>query len=175
MVFGVSIKHWYVYLLVSVIILFGIGIFPCEAQQAANRQSEMGEIKLEGKNIQRLVLQSKGDSQETFKQPGESINLPPGEYKLYEVRLQGGYICHAWIDPNTPSVTVTPQTPAVLKIGAPLKQSVEVERQGRVLTLNYKLLGAGGENYSFERRDKPPIFTVYKADKEIASGNFEFG
>lgn len=160
---------------VGIAILLGTGLCFCRAQETSKQPADIGELKLEGKNIQRLVLQRKNDRQETFRQPGESISLPSGEYQLYEVRLQGGYICYAWRESGAPSITVTSDKPAVLKIGAPLRQTIKVERQGRVLVLNYKLLGVGGESYSFDDRSKPPIFTVYKGDKEIASGKFEFG
>jgi len=73
-----------------------------------------------------------------------------------------------WID-------VGEDKPAVLKVGAPLKQILKAERQGRVLTLDYQLLGIGGENYVRDDRDNPPTFTVYKGDKKIASGTFEYG
>jgi hypothetical protein len=63
----------------------------------------------------------------------------------------------------------------MLKVGAPLKQTVRVQRQGGILVLNYELLGVGGEKYTGPDRSKPPTFTVYKGDKEIASDKFEFG
>jgi hypothetical protein len=63
----------------------------------------------------------------------------------------------------------------VFKVGAPLKQTVKTQRQGRILVLNYELLGIGGEIYTDSNRNKPPTFTVYKGDKEIASDKFEFG
>jgi hypothetical protein len=63
----------------------------------------------------------------------------------------------------------------VLKLGAPLAQTVKVQRQGSVLVLNYELLGSGGEKYSGSNRSKPPTFTIYKGDKEIASDKFEYG
>jgi hypothetical protein len=169
------IKYTFAFLCAGILFSWPTRICLCQTQQNAEKTTEVGELKLEGKNIQRLVLQRKNGNQETFKQPGESISLPPGEYQLYEVRLQGGYICDERGDQNAPLVTVTSDKPAVLKIGAPLRQTIKVERQGGVLILNYKLLGIGDENYSFENVSKPPIFTVYKADKEIASGKFEFG
>ena len=72
-------------------------------------------------------------------------------------------------------VTVAKDKPAVFKVGAPLKQAIRAQRQGRVLMLNYELLGVGGEIYTCPDRSKPPTFTVYRQDKEIASGKFEFG
>jgi hypothetical protein len=52
---------------------------------------------------------------------------------------------------------------------------VKAKRQGGILVLNYELLGVGGEKYTGPDMSKPPTFTVYKGDKEIASDKFEFG
>ena len=64
---------------------------------------------------------------------------------------------------------------AVLKVGAPLVQELELRRQGEGIEFNYKLLGLGGESYVSNQRDKPPSLTVYKGDKVIVSDNFRFG
>ena len=37
------------------------------------------------------------------------------------------------------------------------------------------LNGIGGNGYRADNRDKRPGFVVYKGDKEIASGKFEYG
>lgn len=142
---------------------------------AQERDSAPGELKLEGKYIERLVLLRKDGHREEFNRPEETIRLPMGEYRLREVYLRGGYTCHAWRDSKINWVTVAPEKPAVLKVGAPLKQTVKVERRGRILVLDYELLGAGTEKYTSGDRSKPPTFTVYKGDKEIASDKFEFG
>jgi len=134
----------------------------------------MGELKLEGKHIQQLVLQSRDGKRERFDKPGESITLPAGKYRLQEVHLEGGYVSRIRIVPDD-WVTADKDKPAVLKVGAPLKQTVKAQRQGSVLVLNYELLGIGGEIYTDRDTSKPPTFTVYKGDKEIASDKFEFG
>lgn len=136
---------------------------------------ESGEIRLEGEHIERLILRRKDGSSQRFDYPGETIRVPVGEYRLEDVRLKSGYnfsrrtSSYHW-------VTVTEEKPAALKVGAPLKQTVKIERQGPVLVLNYELTGAGGETYtSMSNRDKRPKFMVFKDDKEVGSGQFEFG
>jgi hypothetical protein len=42
------------------------------------------------------------------------------------------------------------------------------------LMMEYHLIGAAGESYRNDRR-YPPTFAVYKGDKEITSGKFQFG
>ena len=136
----------------------------------------LGELELQGESIVRLILRREGDNQtETFRRPEQIVELPTGKYTVQEVHLDGGYIYHASRGPKRHWVTVTSGGPATLKIGGPLKQTVKVSREGRVLVMNYELLGIGGEQYTSGDRREPPTFVVYKADKKIASDNFEFG
>ena len=136
---------------------------------------EFGTIRLEGEHIERLVLHRKDGPTQRFDHPGTTIRLPVGEYRLEDVRLKSGYnfrrrtSTYHWM-------TVTQDKPATFKVGAPLKQTMKIERQGPVLLLNYELKGVGGETYySVANRGKRPIFTVLKGDKEMGSGRFEFG
>ena len=144
--------------------------------EARDQDPALGELRLEGESIVRLVLKREGDNQtETFRRPEQIIELPTGKYTVQEVHLDGGYIYYASRGPKSHWVTVTSDEPATLKIGGPLKQTVKVSREGRILVMNYELLGVGGEQYTSGDRREPPTFAVYKADKKIASGNFEFG
>ena len=134
----------------------------------------MGELHLEGEHIERLVLQCKDRSTQEFNHPGKAIRLPVGEYRLHDVRLKGGYNYNRSRTTTYHWVTVTENKPAVFKVGTPLKQTVKIERQGPILILNYELTGTGGETYNSDR-DKRPMFTVFKGDKKIGTGEFEFG
>jgi hypothetical protein len=69
------------------------------------------------------------------------------------------------------------KTPAVLDAGGPLTNSVTASRHGQDLRLDYRLVGAGGETYQLVKQDRsqPPEFAIYRGDKRIASGKFEFG
>lgn len=154
----------------------GTGICLCEAQEADKQGSALGELKLQGKYIERLVLRRKDGRTERFDRPAETIKLPAGEYRLQEARLKAGYTCRIITRfSGSDWVRVAEDKPAVLKVGAPLEQTVKAKRQGRILMLDYELVGAGGEKYTGGDRSKPPTFTVYKGDKEIASDKFEFG
>ena len=133
----------------------------------------MGELKLEGKYIERLVLGRRNGHTQRLDHPAETIKLPVGEYNLMEIHLIDGFSCRLLT--NDRKVTITNDKPVILKLGAPLTQTVKVKRQGSVLLLNYELLGSGGETYTSSDRSKPPTFTIYKGDKEITSGKFEFG
>ena len=154
----------------------GTGVCLCDAQEADRQGSALGELKLQGKYIERLVLRRKDGRTERFDRLAETIKLPAGEYQLQEAHLKGGYTCRIITRfSGSDWVRVAEDKPAVLKVGAPLEQTVKAKRQGRILVLDYELVGAGGEKYTGGDRSKPPTFTVYKGDKEIASGEFEFG
>ena len=160
---------------ITTLFFLGIGVCLCEAQEADKRNSAMGELKLEGKYIERLDLRRKDGPMEKFNRPEETIKLPAGKYQVWEIHLKGGYSCYPRRSPKIDWITVGPEQSAVLKVGAPLKQTVKVQRRGKVLMLNYELLGTGGEKYTSGNRSKPPTFTVYKGDEKIASDKFEFG
>jgi hypothetical protein len=144
--------------------------------QAASQSERpiMYELKLEGENIEQLILQS-GSQKQTFDQPGKSIMLEPGMYQVLELHLKGGF---AHFLPQGPTrlgpIQVGPGEPAILKAGGLLEQRITVHRKGQLLTMDYELMGAAGEGYRFERTHRP-TFTIYKGDKEIDSGKFQFG
>ena len=171
MVFARTTKFRFVIPFAAVLFLSHLGI---NFSEARDQGSILGELKLEGESITRLILRREGNNEtETFRRPEQIIKLPTGKYTVQEVHLDGGYIYYA--RGATRRLVVTSDEPATLKIGGPLKQTIKVNRQGRLLVMNYELLGVGGEQYTNGASGEPPTFTVYKADKEIASDKFEFG
>lgn len=171
MIFAQSGKFKLVNLLIVITLLWTTAECPCHAQD-----STMGEIKLEGESINRLILRREDNNErEEFRRPRQIIKLPIGKYRVEEIHLEGGYIYYGYREPNRHPVSVTPDEPATLKIGAPLKQILKINRRGRNLVMNYELLGVGGEKYTSGNSGEPLIFTVYRGDKEIASDKFEFG
>lgn len=173
--FAQTTKFRFVSLFITTLFFWGIEVCFCEAQETGRQNSAFGELKLQGKHIERLVLRRKDGRTERFDQPAETIKLQVGEYRLLETHLKGGYICRSSRTPTGDWVTAAEDKPAMLKVGAPLKPTVKTQRQGRILVLNYELRGLGGEIYTSSERNKPSTFTVYKGDKEIASDKFEFG
>ena len=166
-----NLKSRPVSLFLSILVLLNTGICLSQVQE---EDPATGELKLEGKHIQKLVFQYKGGKTETFAYPGESIKLSAGEYQLREVHLEGGYVSRLGIATGGWK-TVDKDKPTVLKVGAPLKQTVRAQRRRNLLFLNYELLGVGGGNYVQAQRAKPPQFAIYSGYKKIASGKFEFG
>ena len=136
----------------------------------------LGKLTLEGKSIARLILRREEDGQrEEFRRPEQIMELPIGEYRVQEVHLEGGYTWYASGNPERHLASVGPNEPGTLKIGAPLRHTLQINRQGRCLTMDYALVGAGGEQYSGGNRGEAPGFRVYQGDKELASGKFESG
>ena len=112
--------------------------------------------------------------------PEAVVKVPLGSYRSSKVCLRKGD-AEAYLDRRTQfsaagRITVNNTKPAVLTAGGPLTNSVTVSRQGRKLSLNYQLVGAGGA-YQLVNQDRlhAPEFTVYQGDKKVASGKFEFG
>ena len=153
---------------IVVVIISGASV--CLSQE---QKKSLGELKIEGSHIEKLVLKRKNGQNEIINEPNGIIKLPVGEYSLFESHLKGGYIrlatsINEWIE-------VSEDKPAVLKVGTPLEQVLELRRQGRGMVFNYKLRGLGGESYIDNKREKPPSLTIYKGDKVIFSDNFRFG
>lgn len=147
--------------------------------QFTGQQPAMGELKISGKFIQRLVLPG-GPYLVVLDQPAASMRVPTGSYNSPDIRLkQNGAeaFCNSGQSPAGRQISVTDKAPAVLNVGGPLTNSVIASRHGQDLRLDYRLTGMGGETYQMANQDRshPPQFAIYKGDKKMASGAFEFG
>ena len=146
--------------------------------QFTEEQPKLGELKITGSFIQRVTLED-GPYLVVLDQPGSTVKVPVGRYGTSKVWLRkGGAEAYLGIgmQGGAGRITISEKAPAVLTAGGPLTNSVAIARQGRKLSLNYQLVGAGGA-YQMVNQDRshPPEFTVYQGDKKVASGKFEFG
>jgi hypothetical protein len=139
-----------------------------------SENSPMGQLRIDAEYIERLVLVDDSGQDYRFEDLSKPIMLPTGRYRLREAYLEGGFQSYHWSDAGLEWIKVNPDKEAILKIGPPLKQSITITRQGPVLKLAHQLKGQAGETYSMNR-ETPPEFAVYKGDKKIGSGKFEFG
>jgi hypothetical protein len=139
--------------------------------------TQTGEIRIEGEHVTRLVLMDSRGGQKVLSELGGKIALPAGDYRLYEAMLEGGQFCRGAQASAHAKITVSPDSVATLKVGAPLRHGVRIVRQGPVMVLHYELVGQGGERYSMNSTSdsRGPSFAVYKGDDKVASGDFEFG
>jgi hypothetical protein len=147
--------------------------------QFTEQRPSIGELKITGDNVQRVTLEG-GPYMVVIDKPEAVVRVPVGSYGPSKVCLRKGE-AEAYLDQRTQfsaagRIVVNATKPAVLTAGGPLTNLVSVSRQGRKLSLNYQLAGAGGA-YQLVNQDRlhPPEFTVYQGDKKVASGKFEFG
>ena len=140
-------------------------------------EKPQGQLKLEGKFINRLTLSS-GSSTVLLYSPEDTVSVPVGSYHCKGVFLDGGEAGMFTTEiRHHPTVKITQDQPATLKVGGPLVNSVKVEPFGSTLRLKYLLTDSAGNEYeSFSgRSENPPVLIVKKDGKEIASGDFEYG
>jgi hypothetical protein len=59
----------------------------------------------------------------------------------------------------------------------PLNHHVHVTRMGRVLKMDYQLIGSEGKQHSlWDIKDQSkPSFAIYHKSVQVGAGNFEFG
>jgi hypothetical protein len=156
--------------------------------QFTEQSAALGELKITGRFIQRMVLTVKPSKVESSKvepylvvldQPAASVQIPVGDYNPPEIALeQGGAAAYNYsLSQEGRPISVDGKTPAVLNAGGPLTNSITASRQGQDLVLDYILLGAGGAAYKMATNGmtQPPSFAIYKGEKKIESGDFEFG
>jgi hypothetical protein len=144
--------------------------------QFTEQRPSLGELKITGSYVQRVTLEG-GLYMVVIDKPETVVRVPVGSYIPAKVCLKKGG-AEAYLDLRTAAgrTIISDTKPAVLTAGGPLTNSVSLSRQGRKLSLNYQLVGAGGA-YQLVNQDRlhPPEFAVYQGDKKVASGKFEFG
>jgi len=138
---------------------------------------KLGEVQIAGDFVQRLTMKGK-PYLVVLDRPGRSVQVPAGTYGSIKVWLKKD-ATEAWLKPESDVATgnhvVGGKNPARLLVGGPLTNSVAISRRGKYLSLNYQLIGLGGEYAMAGIRSEPPAFTVYHGDKKLASGRFQFG
>lgn len=153
------------------LLLSAYSVFAEQDTQETEPNFVTGELNIQGKYIRQLVLIDDQGKQQKIDNPQKSITLPAGIYRLGQVLLESGFSHYDWKS----KITIDPNDTAVLKVGAPLKQKIKAYHQGRILVMDYELLGIGKEKYTGGSGSKPPRFEIYKDQQQIASGAFEYG
>ena len=171
------------------ILLLPAAITVLGEEQAA--KPSVGRLVLEGKGIGKLVLEKRRsepylpDSEQVFSSPTRILEIPVGEYRVKRADLGEG------VSYNPPDAiadaksgkrqefgwfVLTPERPYVLRVGGPLKPSLTVVREGRVIRMSHRLASQYDENdqpfpfYFCDNRDNPPRFTVCCNGRVIGSG-----
>lgn len=171
------------------------------ALRLTEQPTALGELRIAGNSIQRLVLTG-GPYVVVLAQPPAGVKVPPGHYHPYRVWVKQGRT-EAYLNYGVPqsgmanvveeitgsqmpvlgppppeqAVVVEEGRATVLPVGGPLTNCVSASHRGQNLMLTYRLIGAGGGDYWLASGGdrKPPQFTVARLGKRIGSGAFEFG
>jgi hypothetical protein len=135
----------------------------------------LGELKVTGADLHRLILTAKPAMTVVLDQPAGTVKLPVGSYSLAEIWLRKGETEAGSF--RAGRLNVDDQHPASLVAGGPLTNCVEVKLQGHDLQFVYKLLGADGRAYQLPKPDykHPPELAVFQGTNRLATGKFEFG
>jgi len=149
--------------------------------QLTERSVSRGDLRFTGQFIRRAILKD-GPWTVVLDAPAGMVKVPVGTYGAYQIQVQKGDAgagLDVWPADRgiNKKITVAEGAAATLAAGGPLTNSVVVTRQGNNLWFSYRLVGVGGEQYRLLQQDrsKPPRFAVYKGDRQLASGKFEFG
>ena len=164
--------------LVIVVSFSAVAAYGGQAASGASTEAQpITSLHIDGQGIEVLILRDSEGQQRTFTQPGPTITLPPGDYVVQSVRLYGDLDVQSRLIPEDLRVAVGPNEPATLRVAAPLRQVVKVERQGPVMVLHYELIGQGGESYAISPSggSQRPTFAIYRGNRQVTSGDFEFG
>ena len=152
---------------------FEIGLIP--------QEPALGEVRFTGRHVRRALLAG-GPWTVVLDEPAGIVKAPQGTYLNPAVHVRKddaeGRLDLAGNNSGAglKSVVVQADTPALVTAGGPLTNSVMIQRRGQSLVLHYRLLGAGGETYRPTSRDgQPPRFAIYRGDRLLESGEFEFG
>ena len=65
---------------------------------------------------------------------------------------------------------------AAAEVAGSVEPTVKLERKGRLLVLDYRPSGSvGGQPATAGPQGEPPRFAIYRGQRQIASGQFEYG
>jgi hypothetical protein len=147
---------------------------PVYALRLQEVPAKLGEVEFAGKSVRRCLLIGKSYTA-VLDAPQGVMRVPIGTYNQQQIYLKEGGGEAVLETPGWLTVEDGKRVP--VKAGGPLTNSVAVRQQGRLLVLDYSLVGADGSRYRLLRQDrtKPPRFTIYGGGKELDSGQFEFG
>ena len=141
--------------------------------RAAESSSPTGTLRIDGTGVQRLQLIDGGGKSHSVEIVDGIAELAPSTSTATLIHLAnglyGGPARHL-------TVEVAADAEATLKVGGPLTQRIEAKRQGCMLVMSGFTEGIGGIRYAGRSAGaEPPTFEVYKGDRKIADGQFEYG
>ncbi len=138
-------------------------------------QPQLGELRVNGQHLYRLILTQPNGFEAILDQPGPTEKLPVGTYQTGEVWLRQGAGEAFYIGPLP--LTVRADAPTSLALGGPLTNTVTAQQVGENLVLRYRLAGTGSRalDYRISTETQPPGWAIWQGDKQVASGKFAYG
>ena len=128
----------------------------------------------------RLTKKEQAPLTVVLESPGPVERIPIGEYH-YRLTLKAGN-GEAYRPADVSGLRTMLGSPViigsnavVLNVGGPLTNMVSVSKNGDWLLLNYSLVGLGGDRYQMLPAGPAPEFTIYRGDKQVSTGQFEYG
>lgn len=146
-----------------------------EAVEPSPNAAGTCQLNTQGGPVDLLTLIDDRGNHRPLRNPGSSVSLPAGRYRVVEVHLQNGYESYIYEVNDDSWFTLAPDRPHDLRLGPPFEAKVEATRQGRLIVLSYELKGADGFDYYPADRSTKPKFTVYKGDRMLGSDDFQYG
>jgi hypothetical protein len=146
---------------------------PCGA---AESPAPTGTLRIDGAGVQRLQLIDSDGKKHSVEVVDGIVTLDPSTYTVTRIYLTNGLYSGSNGPAKHLTVEVTAEAETTLKVGGPLKQRIEAKRQGCMLVMSSFTEGVGGIRYAGRPAGgEAPGFEVYKADRKIADGQFEYG
>lgn len=111
---------------------------------------QMGSLRIEGRDISRLVLYSDDKKMPpvvVVDEPGKLVKVPVGTYTRQRVYLSGNEKCGTLLSECENRVAVSKDSTVSLKMGLPLDNSADIRRDGDVIAWRYQIKGIGEEIY----------------------------
>ena len=164
-----------------VVVFLHLGANRCVASPPAEpgeETTETCELQIDGTLVEKIILVNRAGVPQEIVRPEQSVSLPPGEYRVQQVILEGNYNHYDYAGASEAWFSLTPGRPHQLTVGAPLEPKLEVTRTGRIVRLSHQLVDREGRDYQFRGlggRLDPPQFTACRGERQIGSGTFEYG
>jgi len=149
---------------------------PCVKAIFRETQIETEEVQITGQYIKCLYLS--GNNLIIQDSPGKEIRIPAGRYPQARAILGDEKSkLLATGDISLHNFEVAKGKPATLTVGAPLKSIVDASQNDRYLSLTYRLIDNNNNDYTLSAKEpkQQPRAVIYQGDREIQSGNFEYG
>ena len=148
-------------------------------------QPETGIIKFDVNKLHSLILVQYTDNFEADRIAFPDFNniqeLPLGKWYINRILLDNGIDqpCLGYFNDDR-YLVVDKANPTEFVAGTPLKHSVSITRFRNNFNIDYELTGKGGEKYLYgsllnDSQGNQPKLEIYKGDRLIHSGEFEYG